>query len=466
VVLWTRLLTGDDVDYQVAVDVARDEAFADIVSSTVVDAPSAWGQSVHFTADGLDQNSWYWYRFRTGAEVSPVGRTRTMPEGADTPLRFAFSSCQNWESGLYGAHRHLAAADLDLFVWLGDYIYEYGPGAGGVADSTGERRHGSAEVTTLDGYRDRYAQYRSDPHLQAHHAARPWVITWDDHEVDNNHAGLSSEDDQDTAAFQARRQAAHQAWWEHMPVRLEAPTGQLQIYRSLRWGSLVDLHMLDGRQYRSPQPTDGEEVPLPTASFGVRRLGPTALDPAQSMLGPEQRRWLETQVANSTSTWNVLGNQVYMCGLNAFPGEVPATNTDSWDGYFGERKQLLTQLATSTENLIVLSGDFHSSTAADLRADPFILDEPIVGTELMAPAISSTFPPDLIDLAPLVLGFNPQVRHFEPRNGYMSCDVTADRWTTQLHILDDVTDESSALQTLATFVVQAGTPGLSEVTVS
>ena len=470
-VLWTRLLSSivaelPDVDYMVAVDVALDENFTQLVSSVVHEAPKEHGHSVHAVTSDLDPNTWYWYRFRVGEHTSPIGRTRTVPLDDTTPLRLGFSSCQNWESGAYAAHRHLAEADLDLFVWLGDYIYEYGPGNDGVVTSAGNRVHNTPEVDTLDGYRARYALYKSDQHLQAHHGSRPWVVTWDDHEVDNNHAGLSSEDGQDVDVFNQRRMWAHQAWWENMPVRLDPPgdDGRLTIYRSLRWGGLVDLHMLDGRQYRAPQPEDGEPLILPgVGDIGARMLGQTALDPKHSMLGTEQRSWLEAEVAASTAVWNVLGNQVYMHGINAFPGEVPAINTDTWDGYFGERKELLETLAGSSSNLVVLSGDFHASTAADVRADPFDPTTAIVATEFMAPAISSAFPERLRSLAPLVLGINPHVRHFDPDNGYMTCSVTKDEWTTSLHILEDRTNEASPVTVTTSFTVIAGTAGIASV---
>ncbi len=471
VVLWTRLLTSAEqaptgLDYRVAVDIARDQNFAELVHSSVQDAPAALGNSVHVLATDLDPDSWYWYRFRAGDHTSTSGRTRTVPASGDTTLRFGFSSCQNWESGTYAAHRHLADADLDLFVWLGDYIYEYGPGNGGVVSSAGRRLHNSPEVTTLDGYRSRYALYKSDPHLQAHHAARPWLITWDDHEVDNNHAGLATEDAQDRAAFEQRRLAAHQAWWENTPVRLDPPSpeGDFTIYRSTSWGSLVDLHLLDGRQYRDPQPTDGEPLILPgVGDLGVRLLGPTATDPTHTMLGAEQRAWLEQQVATSTAAWNVLGNQVYMHGLNAFPGEVPATNTDTWDGYFGERKALLEALTATSDNLVILSGDFHAASGGDVRADPFDLETPVLATEFMAPAISSAFPENLRSLAPLVLGINPQVRHFSPENGFMICEVTDTAWTTEIHLLADRTSESSAISIDTTLRVNAGAPGIASI---
>ena len=478
VVLWTRLITSHDTaapaaddDLRVAVDVAIDEEFDELISSTLETAPRDHGHSVHALAEGLPADTWFHYRFRIGAHTSPTGRMRTLPsntsQGADTsPLRFGFSSCQNWESGAYAAHRRLADEDLDLFVWLGDYIYESGPGNNGDVTSTGQRVHNSPEVTTLDGYRQRYALYKSDEHLQSHHAARPWLVTWDDHEVDNNHATNSTEDGQDIAAFAARRAAAYQAWWEHMPVRIAPPVAgeDFVIYRSIEWGNLAHIHMLDGRQYRSPQPTDGAPVVLPgIGDIGVRELSDTARDPSNSMLGPTQLQWLETQVNNSSATWNALGNQVYMHGLNAFPSETVSINTDSWDGYFGEREALLNEIGGSDANLIVLSGDFHASTAADLRTNPFDSTGDIVATEFMAPAISSTFPASLRGLAPLVIGINPQVRNFSPENGYMTCEVTPQLWTTRLHVLENVTDESSGVVTAATFTVDAGRAGVSSI---
>lgn len=473
VVLWTRLRTDpldptpfSSSDLQVAVDVSLDESFETLQYSGVHDAPTDHDHSVHATVDGLEADTWYWYRFRVGDHSSRPARTRTMPTVGNTALRLGFSSCQNWESGGYAAHRHLAEADLDLFVWLGDYIYEYGPGNRGVVSSAGLREHTTPEVTDLAGYRQRYALYKSDPALQAHHETRPWVVTWDDHEIDNDHAGLFSEDGQDEQSFLARRRAAHQAWWENMPVRLDPPQGDVfEIHRTLKWGDLVDLHMLDGRQFRDPQPTDGEAITVPGAGDGVRRIGPTARNPDHTMLGAAQRAWLEDEVRTSTATWNVLGNQVYMHGLDAFPGDQPATNIDTWDGYHGERRELLTSLTQNSENLVVLSGDFHSSTVADLRADPFDFDSAIIASEFMAPAISSTFPAQLRPLAPVVIQFNPQVRHFDPDNGYMTCEVTADTWTTELHRLADVTSETSPISVVARFTVRSGTPGIDTVDV-
>ena len=471
VVLWTRLVVPDNQierPESVAVDVALDDTFETLVTSVIADAPAIHGHSVHAIVENLEPDTWYQYRFRVGDTVSPTGSTRTMPSAGNAPpLRFGFSSCQNWEQGTYAAHRELVDSDLDLFVWLGDYIYESGPNNQGTSTSAGPRLHESPEVTDLAGYRGRYIQYRSDPWLQAHHAARPWIVTWDDHEVDNNYAGLANQDDQDAASFEQRRQAAQQAWWEHMPVRIAPPdpdsSEPFLIHRTARWGDLLDLHMLDGRQFRDPQPTDGETINIPqAANLGIRTLGPTARSTDQTFLGIEQRQWLIDQVESSTATWSVLGNQVYMHGLNALPGAEPSTNTDSWDGYFGERRLLLETLGATATNLVVLTGDFHAGTVADLRPDPYDLSAPVVGTEFMAPAISSRFPAALLGLAPLVIGLNPQVRHFEPANGFMVCEVDESTWSTRIFVVD-AADENSPSTAAGDFTVAAGTPGVDTV---
>lgn len=468
VVLWTRLLPDEataslgDNDQQLVWEIAVSDAFDEIVATGVSTAEARYGHTVHVIADGLEPDSWYSYRFRVGEHTSTTGRTRTTPpDDSTTPLRLGFSSCQFWETGAYAAHRELAEQDLDLFVWLGDYIYEYGPNPRDVVVDGELRVHDTDEVVDLEGYRSRYALYKSDRFLQAHHAARPWLITWDDHEVDNNYNGLDAEDDQTEEEFLVRRRAAQQAWWENMPVRTDPPEGDtLRIHRTITWGKLADIHMLDGRQYRDPRPTDGEAVQLPgVGDIGSRTLGPTALDPDHSMLGDEQEAWLTSAIADSAARWTILGNQVYMHGITAFPG-TPAINEDTWDGYFGNRKRLLEEIDEAISgDLVVLSGDFHASTIAALRPDPFDLNGPVVGTEFMAPAISSQFPEQLRSIAPLALLLNPQVVDFNPDNGYMTCTVTTDTWVTERFSLAAFRDQDSAVLPTGTFTITAGSPG-------
>jgi alkaline phosphatase D len=256
VVLWTRLapepLNGGGMGRDAVVvhwELAHDESFGQVVQRGTVDALPAQAHSVHVEVSGLEPARWYFYRFVAGAEISPVGRTRTAPAADGSPplLRFGLGSCQHFEQGYYAAHRHLTAEGLDLMVFVGDYIYE-GRGRSGRV-----RRHVGGEARTLVEYRNRHAQYKTDPDLQRLHAAVPWLVTWDDHEVDNDYAGTRSESlDPD---FRGRRLAAYQAYFEHMPLRERPrPTEARMVLRSRHnWGRLARFHVLDGRQRRTPQ---------------------------------------------------------------------------------------------------------------------------------------------------------------------------------------------------------------------
>ncbi len=312
------------------------------------------------------------FRFRQGEFETTPARTRTFAGTGTTPerFRFAFSSCQWWEQGYYAAYRDLVEqGDLDAFVFLGDYIYEYA--AREPVDQRGRTHDQDFECETLDQYRQRYALYKSDPLLQGAHALVPWIITWDDHEVDNDYAAASSEEDAESEAFLARRAAGYQAWYEHTPVRLDPPSGpDYPIYRSFAHGDLVRFHVLDTRQYRADQQ---RSEPLVEALGDAVQIRDDALgfSPEQTMLGEEQRAWLLDGIAASTAIWDVLAQQVFMFGGNAVVGaDPPAVVVDTWDGYAGERQAVLEAAGAAVDNLVVITGDFHSAAVADLRADP------------------------------------------------------------------------------------------------
>ena len=310
VVLWTRLgrTILDDADahsdaVEVGWELADDEGFSRIVQSGTADALPQLGHSVHVEVEGLRPGRDYFYRMMAGGEVSAVGRTKTAPAlaAANQRFDFAFVSCQHYEHGYYTALRHLADEDVDLIVHLGDYIYEDAALADGV------RRHEGPETTTLDDYRARYATYRSDTDLQAAHAAAPWVATTDDHEVDNNYAGSTADDGQSPEVLLLRRAAGYQAFYEFLPLRRSSmPAGpDMQVYRRLRFGNLLEMNVLDTRQYRSDQPC-GDRV-KPTCAEHVER--------GQSMLGARQRDWLFGGLAASEARWNVLAQQVLFARL-------------------------------------------------------------------------------------------------------------------------------------------------------
>lgn len=460
VVLWTRLAPDGGmpaVDVEVEWTVALDPALTDVVATGSTIASPTGAHSVHVDAGGLAPGRWYHYGFSLGRHRSPVGRTRTAPPfGAPTGrVRLGVSSCQNWEDGAYAAHDHAAGEPLDLFVWLGDYVYE------GRSIGDPPRRHPEHEATTLQDYRDRYALYKQDPALRANHAARPWLVTWDDHEVQNDYAGSHAVGGDPPAAFLARRAAAYRAWWEHMPVRLPPPDGpNLAIHRTVAWGDLVAIHLLDTRQHRDDQPVDGRSGPLPELGGrelpGVRAVGPTASDPTHTMLGADQEAWLVGAVGRSDARWDALAQSVLMQGLDLGDG---LTVTDTWDGYSANRAALLGRLATAgSRNLVVLTGDLHAGAVGTVRTDPFAPEAPVVATEIVAPAISSSFGEAAVRLVERVRPVNPQLRHFDARNGYCVCDVTPSTWTTTFLAVRDVSDHRSPVDVAARASTPSGRP--------
>ncbi len=472
VILWTRLLPDDglpDSDVELEWEVATDADMTDIVSSGSAIAVAALAHSVHVDAGGLEPDTEYYYRFSVGGFESSPARTHTFAAPGTTPerFRFAFSSCQNWEQGYYAAYRDLVEqGNIDAFVFLGDYIYEYA--SGGYSDERGRSTGQDFECETIEQYRQRYALYQSDPLLQAAHALVPWIITWDDHEVDNDYAAASSEQDTEREAFLARRAAGYQAWYEHTPVRLDPPSGaDYPIYRAFAHGDLVQFHVLDTRQYRADQQRGAPLLESLGDAVQVRDDA-LAFSPEQTMLGEQQRQWLIDGVATSTPIWDVLAQQVFMFGGNAVQGaDPPVVVVDTWDGYAGERQAVLEAIAPSTDNLIVLTGDFHSAAVADLRSDPFDLSLPIIGSEFMASSISSSFFDDddaVTDLVTAALAANPQLKWFDARRGYTVCDVTPDRWHATFRAVADQFDESSPVETVSEWEVNAGTPGVVQLT--
>ncbi len=462
-VIWTRLAPrptegGGMPDLPVAVDwtVAADQAHTRVLRRGRATADPRLGHAVHVEVDGLDPDRWYWYRFTAGGAASPIGRTRTSPApGAPAArLRFAFASCQHYEHGLFGAYRHMAEDDIDLVVHLGDYIYE-GSSAGRVL-----RRHETKEEPiSLAQYRNRYACYRSDPHLRAAHRNFPWVVTWDDHEVENDYAADQSQNRDDPKWFLLRRAAAYQAYYEHLPLRRASlPRGpDMRLYRRLAFGDLATFHVLDNRQYRSDQPCGegrrggGNMVPNCTERF----------DPSATVWGSAQEAWLDEGLSNSRGRWNVLAQSLMMGQLtNRNAAGEPVHWTDGWDGYAAARARFLTRLAAAkVANPLTIGGDIHSFWANELRPDfddprsPVVMPE-FVGTSISSRGIS-------YESTMKVLSANPHVRFFDSRQrGYARCEVTPTRWQTVFRAMADVADEQSAIRPLASFVVESGRPDI------
>lgn len=453
VILWTRLAPDPsngggvgEVDVPVRWEVATDTEFVDIVSSGDTVASSRYGHSVHVDVSP-PVGAVVYYRFRVGRFTSPVGTTRVAPDESSTePVRIATASCQNYTDGFYTAYDDMVKQSPDLVVFLGDYIYEGGIGTLG-ADTV--RLHDSDEVTDLVSYRNRYALYKSDPLLQQAHAMCPWVITWDDHEVENNYASTTPQDAVDTEGFTARRAAAYQAWWEHMPVRLDPPVDEsLSIYRKLSWGGLVNMLVVDGRQYRDDQAC-GDAVLQVTPACAEANA------PERSMLGAEQEAWVAENIASS-AVWNVIANQTVMTDIRL---GAAVLNYDQWDGYAPARDRLLESVA-SADNLIVLTGDIHLAGVGQLTTttDPTTSR----GIEFVTTSISSSGNVDASTEALLVALPNiidAEVAH----RGYTMHTVDATSWTADYRIVDNALVEGSAVSTWKTFAVTAGSPTVTAV---
>jgi alkaline phosphatase D len=453
-VLWTRL-TGPALPAQVPVrwQLAEDEACTRIAACGTELARAEFAHSVHAEPAALQPDRWYWYRFQALGQQSQVARTRTAPapDATRQTLHFAIASCQRWDHGHYAAWRHAAADGLDLMLFLGDYIYESGSRAGAL------RLHEGGAVSTLNGYRARYAQYKSDPALQAAHAAMPWVIVWDDHEVDNDYASLQGQGLQ--ADFAAQRAAAYQAWWEHMPVAKAAqPVGpDMRIYQRFDWGALARLHTLDNRQHRDAQACQAPGL----GGSRMQRIGDCAQlrDPKRTLLGAPQEAWL-ADGWDRQRPWNLLAQQTLMTRFYwSDPAGDAAVWTDGWEGYAPARQRLLQQVAENKlGGVVVLGGDVHANYVADLLAD---FDDPqsaVVASEFCGTSISSLSQPQWRTSA--ALAFNPHVKYGRSdRRGYVRFTLDAQQLRAQLRVLDDARDAASEMHTAARFVVQAGRPG-------
>jgi alkaline phosphatase D len=453
-VLWTRL-TGAGLPERVPVhwELARDEGFADIVARGDEIAEANWSHSVHAEPAGLDPGRWYWYRFQALGQQSPAGRSRTAPApDAAATLNFVITSCQRWDVGHYAAWRHVAEEQLDAVMFLGDYIYEYPSRPGAV-----RQVEGGGTVHTLAQYRARYATHKSDPALQAAHACAPWLLVWDDHEVDNDYANLQGQDLQPD--FAAQRAAAYRAYWEHMPFPKSArPVGpDMRIVTRLDWGTLARVHLLDDRQYRDvqvcPKPGRGGSNTVSLKNC------PEFMDEKRTLLGTEQERWL-ADGWDLKRPWNLLAQQTLMA---RFSWTDPANGggtywTDGWDGYPPARNRLLGVVAQrKVPGVVVVGGDVHSNYVGDLKADYDDDKSPVVASEFCGTSITSlSLPQSRIDAA---RAFNPHVRYGRgDQRGYMRFALDAKQLQMQVRVVDAL-DPASGVTTGARFTVDAAKPG-------
>jgi len=473
-VLWTRLapdplstnpetpggMSGSDVTLRY--EIATDDGMANVVRHGAATAEQAFGYSVHLDIADLQPGRPYWYRFLSGDATSPVGRASTLPAPGATPdsIRFGYVSCSNYEHGYFSAYRYLTEENPEFILFLGDYIYETIEENRPIV-----RRHSDGvEAATLPTYRNRYAQYRLDPDLQRLHAQVPALVTWDDHEVQNDYADKYSEFFDDPAQFLIRRAAAYQAFYEHMPVRpiLSHPNGPLmRVYDRFTFGDLIEISLIDGRQYRSREacyapPNKGGGHLESNASC------PERLDPGRTMMGFDQEAWLYSALAHSKAQWNMVAQDVLMAQLREKQDGVDAFWTDDWDGYPANRTRLLQHIHDAkVPNPVVISGDIHSFFANDLKLDFDDQSSPIVATEFVGTSISSYGPP--YDLLAQTLPDNPHVHFFESRRrGYVVVDLERAKMQVRMRVVSDAHDPKADIATLKTYAVESGRPGVVE----
>ena len=470
VVLWTRLapepLTeGGGMPRQpvpVQWQVATDNNMSNVVQRGTVMATPELTHSVHAEVGGLEPNRWYWYQFKVGSELSPIGRTRTAPLPGDrlNRFRFALASCQSWASGYYPAYRDMAEDDLDLVVHVGDYIYEspIPEDSGMRSEKVPERVR--PEPMTLEEYRLRHALYKLDPDLQAAHASLPWIVTWDDHEVENNYADDIPQEGSQQEVFLRRRANAYQAYYEHMPLRsVSKPEGpNMKLFRRFTFGNLAEFSVLDTRQYRSDQ--------VCPEGFPSSSACPARLDPSRTMTGAEQERWLLDGLDRSQVTWNAIANQTIFAQYDYAPGSEQQFNRDQWDGYAANRQRILDFLAQrQPSNPVVITGDWHSSWVNDLKQNFDNPNSPTVGTEFVCSGISSGISWD--EEVERALSENPHVKFFDGKfRGYVRCELTQQQWRSDIRVVENssqsgVPAANLPVRTLASFVVENGSQALS-----
>ncbi|MER5225830.1 alkaline phosphatase D family protein [Streptomyces flaveus] len=467
VLLWTRLAPAPfEADsglprqrVPVQWELAHDAKFRRIARRGTTAAHPEFHHAVHVEVTGLDPDRTFYYRFRTGRWVSETGRTRTAPAtGARVAeLTLAAVSCQAYHDGYWTAYQHLAEDDVDIVFHLGDYLYEYAVNSVGGARNYTDRTLPDVfnrETVTLEDYRLRYALYKSDPDLRAAHAAHPFVVTWDDHETENNYADDTPENDVPPEEFLLRRAAAYRAYWENQPLRRpQQPQGpDMRLYRRLRWGRLAQFDILDTRQYRTNQANgDGWKTPTPESEAE-----------SQTLPGLEQERWLTDGWQQSNALWNVLPQQVVFARRNhATPGNT-TRSMDSWDGYPASRERLLKGAeAAGVENLMVLTGDVHVSYGFDIKRDFDNQGSRTMGTEIVTTSISSgqngaAQPPNWAGY----LAANPHMKHYNGQRGYVTVALGQGAANVDFKTVSAVTTPGAPITTAASFVTEVGEQGL------
>ncbi|MFF7749915.1 alkaline phosphatase D family protein [Streptomyces sp. NPDC007971] len=480
VLLWTRVTptaeatpgSGLGPDTQVSWVVARDKALTSIVAKGSTTATAASDHTVKADIRGLEPATDYWFRFSAGGTDSPVARTRTAPaaDAAVSGLRFGVVSCANWEAGYFSAYRHLAArTDLDAWLHLGDYIYEYKSGEYGTRGKVVRPHAPANEIITLADYRIRHGKTKTDPDLQSLHLKAPVIAIWDDHEFADNSwsGGAVNHTEGAEGTWTARQAAAKQAYFEWMPVR---PAIAGTTYRRLRFGKLADLSLLDLRSFRSQQAS--------TASGSVD-------DPNRTITGRAQLDWLKAGLKASDTKWRLVGNSVMispfvigsltadlfkpLAKLMGLPQDGIGLNTDQWDGYTDDRRELLDHLRSNAiGNTVFLTGDIHMAWANDVPVDAGTYPlSASAAAEFVVTSVTSDNLDDIVKVpegtvsavaSPVIRAANRHVHWVDTdRHGYGVLDITADRAQMDYYVLSDRTDPNAGSSWERSYRTRSGT---------
>lgn len=463
-VIWTRLVpillddrgAGPD-PILVHYEVAADEKFRKPVKKGNVIAYPENGHSVHADIQGLEPGRPYWYRFMAGGEESDVGRALTAPAYMSPvdQYKFAFASCQNFEDGYFKAYRDIIDQDAQLIVHLGDYIYEesYSPTF---------RRNPVKIARTLPDYRALYATYKMDPDLQAAHRHTSWLCTWDDHEVANDYAAQYDEDFEPVETFLKRRADAYKAYFEHMPLRRAAkPVGpDATIYQRVFFGDMLEINMLDTRQYRTDQPC---QLPHDGGWRIIKDTCEERFDPDRTILGKDQEKWLLSGLGRAGAKWNVMAQGMLFSKHDKLPGEEVGYGSEYWDGYVASRNNVLGTIEKrNIKNTVIIGGDVHASYVCDVKQDFEKPESKTLASEFVATSISSNnfYHAQTMKTLPE----NPHIKLYEGRHrGYTLCTLDKQTWKTDLRIVDDVREKAlNKASTFKSYVIEDGVAGPQE----
>ncbi|MCX8112492.1 MAG: alkaline phosphatase D family protein [Bacteroidia bacterium] len=456
VIIWTRITPPQNWTGSVSVgwEVSENPAFTSVVASGTTTTDASRDYTVKVDVAGLQPGRWYYYRFTAFSAVSPVGRTRTLPSGSSSRLRIAVVSCSDYQNGFYTAYENIVLRnDVDLVLHLGDYIYEYGPSQNSVRSSEPPR-----EVLTLEDYRIRYSHYRLDSSLQWLHQNYPMIAVWDDHELANDAwtGGAENHNPSTEGPFIERRAAMLRAYHEWLPFRMPDPNDSLRLWRSFTWGDLAELIMLDTRHYGRDRQA---------ASSPINVNDPNLNNPNRNLLGPTQRTWVFDRLKSSSAMWKVIGQQVMVAPLRAsLLGNTVVLNPDQWDGYPAERRRLMdTIIQNNINNVVILTGDIHTSWGNDLPFGPGSYNSSTgagsTAVEFVTPSITSANAAFLGNISnpSIVISQNPHVKYVDlSRHGYLLIDVTPQRVQGDWYYANTISQPTPGEAPGQSWYVQAG----------